>query len=134
VVVKPGATLDEALVEWRRVVEARTKELAPLGFALDDKVTLEIGPDAKARAFLLRLAPTKTALPEDLARTFEVVGERPALTTFVMGLGTVSAAPLETLKAALPPDATAGVPYLRFDPNRSSEHVLIVLPLLPAGK
>lgn len=134
VALKAGATLDEAFAEWKRVVDTRTKELAPRGFALDDKVTLEIGRDARARALLLRLAPTKTALPDDLARIFEVVGDRPALTTFVIGLRSVSVAPLDALAAALPPDAAAGQPYLRFDPNRPSEHVLIVLPLLPGGK
>lgn len=134
VALKAGATLEDALAEWKQVAETRAQELAPRGFALDDKLTLEIGPDAQPRALLVRLAPAKTTLPEDLAKTYALVPERPALTTFVMGLGAVSAAQYEKLKAAVPPDAQAGPAYLRLDPQKPAEHVLIVLPLVPAGK
>jgi hypothetical protein len=132
--LKEGATLEQAFDEWKRVVESRSKDLAAVGFALEDKVTLEVDREARPRALLLRLAPAKSALPEALSKSFEAWPERPGLTTFVMGLEAVSAAPLAALLGALPADAVAGAPYLRFDPKRPGEHVLIVLPLLPGGK
>lgn len=132
--LKDGTTLAVAFEEWQRTFAARTQELASRGLTLEEKVTLEVDSDAAPRALLMRLAPTRAAVPEDVAKSFAVVLERPALTTFVMGLKSVSKGPLESLTRAVPSDATPGVPYLRFDPKKPTEHVLLVLPLVPAGK
>jgi len=134
IALKEGATLAQAFEEWQRTFAARSPEITARGLALEEKVTLEIDRDAAPRALLLRLAPTRVAVPEDIAKSFVVVPERPALTTFVMGLTSVSKEPLDALAAAVPSDATTGTAYVRFDPKKPTEHVLVVLPLVPAGK
>lgn len=127
--LKEGTSLEAALAEWKRIVHERRAELAPLGLALDDKVTLELGPRAKASAILLRLAPTAVPLPEQVAARFALVPERPGLSTFVIGLGAVNGAQVEALEAALPQDARALSAYVRLDPEKPHEYVLIILPL-----
>lgn len=128
-VPKEGLTLSGAVAEWKQLVAERSRELAEHGLALEDKLTLEIGRDARPTALLLRLAPTKAVLPDSIARRFQLVRERPGLTTIVIGLAGVDAPHVEALTAAVPRDAQAQTPYLRLDPRKPDEHVLIVLPL-----
>lgn len=132
--LEPNLTLTAALEAWARITREQGALLAPRGFALDDKVTIEISRTAQPAAILLRLAPTTRGLPEDLAKAFEIVRERPALTTFVIGVQNVAEAEVKKLYGGVPADATGGTPYVRLDPKKPDQHVLIVLPLVAGEK
>lgn len=131
IALKPECSLEAALVEWRGAAEGRGKALAALGLALEDKTTIEIDRDARPTALVLRLQPAKGPLPDEIARDFELVPERPGLVTSVVGLPSVERGLVTRLLAAVPADAAPGQAYLRLDPKAPGGHVLIVLPLHP---
>jgi hypothetical protein len=131
IALKPGATWDEAREKYQSLRTETSAELAARGLALDDKATFEVDAALAPTAVLLRLAPNAKAPGAELEKDWPLWRERPGLVTFVIGLSDAKSSRLQSLRAALPSDAAAGIPYVRFDPAKPGEHVLIVLPLEP---
>lgn len=124
-----GTTWDGAREKYATLCAELRPTLAAQGIALDDKATFEVNAELAPTAVLLRLAASSKALGSEFDKDWPVWHERPGLVTFVIGLADAKASRLKALRDALPADASGGVPYMRFDPAKPGEHVLIVLPL-----
>ena len=129
VALTPGTTWDEARAKYASLRAEASAELAAKGLTLDDKATFEVDAALAPTAVLLRLAPSAPTLRAELEKDWPLWRERPGLVTFVIGLSDVKPSRLQSLRDALPSDAAAGTPYVRFDLAKPGEHVLIVLPL-----
>lgn len=124
-----GIGWDDACAEWKRLRAEAEKALGERKLSLEPMMSFEIDAAFKPTAVLLRLAlrPGESEPGADLG--WPVTGERPGLYTFVIGLAQGRPTHLGSLTRALPSDAKAGVPYVRFDPDKPDGHVMILLPL-----
>ncbi len=123
-------TWEAARAEHRRLAAERAAALRTHGLKLDERgATFEVSDALEPTAVLLRLAPCAEPLAAALAKDWPRTPERPAMYTFVTGLGALAPARLADLRKAAPPDAAGGTPYVRFDPARPDESVLLFLPL-----
>lgn len=124
-----GTTWDAARAEWSRLTAEQTALLKPARISLDDKATFEVSDSLKPTAILLRLGPASGTRDPAVLAQWPETSERPGLSTFVIGLPALKPELLISVRKAIPTDAHAGAPYVRFDPAHADQHVLVVLPL-----
>ena len=86
--------------------------------------TLELDPDLKPRAVVLRLSK----VPEKLPEGFEKLAGRSAVGTAVEGFGRLRASALAALREKVPAGAKAGAPYVRWalDPPEPTQVLLLL--------
>lgn len=129
--LEANATWDAARAQWKRLTEEQGALLKSAQVALDDKATFEVSESLAPTAVLLRLVPSRVAPAAEIAAVWPLTIERPGLSTFVIGLAALKPDLLPSVRGSVPQDARAGAPYVRFDPARPDQHVLLVVPLLP---
>jgi hypothetical protein len=119
-----GSDWPEALDRARAWIEEARAELVPRGLAVDPVPTFLLGPDARPRLCLVRLAHSEPAPPPG----WETIEERPGLALRLEEISELTGARLAWLRALAPADAHPGEPYLRLQPDGPGR-VQVVLPL-----
>lgn len=126
-----GTDWDAARAQHARLAAEHGPALEKQGLKLDVNATFEVSDALQPVAVLLRLAPGNMTVDPATAKAWPVTPERPGLSTFVVGLPSLSPARLADLRAQAPPDAVCGTPYVRFDPAHPDQYVMVLVPLSP---
>ena len=123
--VPRGTPWPEVAAGYARLLDEWTQRLGDRGLGFDRLATVEVGAKGEPVAWIVRLDP----VPERPPSEFTAIAARRGVALAVRGLASVTPEKVAQLSKSLPPGATAGVVYVRFDPgDGGSGTVLIALP------
>jgi len=93
---------------------------------LDPMATIEVSADGAPTACLVRLASMPAHPPEG----FSLIPARAAMMTVVEGAQSVDRVVLDRTRREVPAGVEPGAPYVRFDPSKPGEQVLLFVPFV----
>lgn len=121
----PGSNWEFARTEFARVRDEQAKLLSGTGLELDASATVEVDETVSPQCFFLRLKRVPSPRPSALPAEWKINAPRPVLAMPVTSFTGLEPKVLVEIRKSLPKDVGPGIPYVRFDPAKSSQILLL---------